>query len=50
MRRYTNEDVILDLPSGVNVCGIGTFTVWCSVGRITFTSVTLNANLYVSDL
>ncbi len=48
-RRYTREQLVIDLPEGTDACDIGVLTIWCRPFRAFFTSVTLNHDiLFVS--
>jgi hypothetical protein len=47
LRRYTNERLVVPLPSGVTACNIGTLTVWCKSFRATFAQITIPRSIFV---
>ena len=48
LRRYTNVDFTVTLPEGMDVCDIGTLTVWCQQVDIVFGFVEFPRNIFVS--
>ena len=49
-RRYSNEDLTFDLPSGTDMCDIATFTVWCEAASAFFTRIEIPRSTFVSSL
>ena len=49
-RRFTNEDFTVTLPTGTNVCDIGTLTIWCRRFQAIFTRIAIPRNIFVSNL
>ena len=47
-RRFTNEDITVTLPDGVDACDIGTITVWCQPFRAIFTRLAIPRSTFVS--
>ena len=47
-RRYSGEDLTVDLPSGTDVCDISTLTIWCEDFDAFFTRITIPAATFVS--
>ena len=47
-RRFTNEDIMVTLPDGVDACDIGTITVWCQPFTAIFTQLAIPRNVFVS--
>ena len=47
-RRFSNEDIMVTLPEGVDACDIGTITVWCQPFRAIFTRLEIPRNVFVS--
>ena len=47
-RRFTNEDIMVTLPDGVDACDIGTITIWCQPFRAIFTRLAISRNVFVS--
>ena len=48
LSRYTNVDFTVILPEGMDVCDIGTLTVWCQPFDIVFGFVEFPRNTFVS--
>ena len=47
-RRFTNEDITVTLPDGVDACDIGTITIWCQPFRAIFTRLAIPRSTFVS--
>ena len=47
-RRYTNEQLVVEVPAGVTVCDMGSLTVWCQPFFATFSRITIPRSLFVS--
>ena len=48
--RFSNEDISFSLPTGTDVCDIGTFTIWCAAARSFFTRLVFPRTLFVSEV
>ena len=46
--RFSNEDITFSMPSGSDVCDIGTFTIWCEAARSFFTRLAFPRSTFVS--
>ena len=49
-RRYSNEDFTVTLPDGMDLCDIGTLTIWCRPFRAIFTRIEIPRNIFVSSV
>ena len=47
-RRYVGEDLTFDLPAGMDVCEVSTFTIWSEAFRVIFTRLLIPASTFVS--
>ena len=47
-RRYNNEDITVTLPDGVDVCDVGTITIWCQPFTAIFSQLEVPRNVFVS--
>lgn len=45
--RYTDVDVDVTLPDGIDVCDIGTFTIWCQPFNAIFTRIEISRDILV---
>ena len=49
LSRYTDVDFTVTLPEGMDVCDIGTLTVWCEPFDMVFGFVEFPRNRFVSE-
>jgi hypothetical protein len=48
-RRFTNEDIMVTLPDGVDACDIGTITIWCQPFSAIFTRLAIPRSTFVRE-
>ena len=46
--QIADQDLTVDLPAGMDVCDIGTFTVWCETARVFFSTLVVSRDVFVS--
>ena len=46
--RYSNQDLIIDLPAGTDICDIATFTIWCEQASVFFSRLEVPRSIFVS--
>lgn len=49
MSRFTDVDITVTLPDGVDACDIGTFTIWAQQERLVLTRIEIPRNIFVSE-
>ena len=47
-QRFTNEDIMVTLPDGVDACDIGTITIWCEPFTAFFSRLEVPRSVFVS--
>ncbi|XP_064398542.1 protein Skeletor, isoforms B/C-like isoform X1 [Halichondria panicea] len=48
-RRYSREQLVIDLPEGTDACDIGELTIWCRPFGTYFSSITLNHDILFEE-
>ena len=48
-RKFTDEDIMVTLPNGVDACDIGTITVWCEPFKVIFAQLEVPRSTFVSE-
>ena len=49
MSRFTDVDITVTLPDGVDACDVGTFTIWAQQERLILTRIEIPRNIFVSE-
>ena len=49
-REVPVQDVVVELPTGTDVCDIGILTLWCRTAEAIFTQLPISLSLFVSNV